>query len=91
MPQEPYHILVEATPPEGYDLNEHHEALAKAVHASITSLGHTVQKVSITHGSLRGGSKTHTGLAASDVAPTPTQEAVPQPTDGLVATVVPAP
>jgi hypothetical protein len=69
MPQEPMQILVEATPPEEHDLNEHHHTLLSSIAQHVKNLGHTVHKVVVSHGSIRGGSKAHVPAAAADEPP----------------------
>jgi hypothetical protein len=75
---DPYKITVESTPTQQTDLNETHRTLLSSIAERFAALGHTVHRIRLDHGSLRGGAKT---WKPGDDAPT----------DELVAHVTPAP
>lgn len=74
---EPYFITIEGTLPDDTDFEADGEKIIKTIAVDLEKTGHAISRVSISHGAIRGGSRTLTkddlaapaeALTASDVA-----------------------
>ncbi len=61
---EPYSIVIQGTLPDGHDINDDADSVMSQIADGFEKSGHAVDSISITHGALRGGSKSWVPPAA---------------------------